>query len=217
MWISELARRSALPVATVKFYLREGLLPAGTATGATRASYDGSHLRRLRLIRALVEVAGLRLDAVRTIVDAVEDTDRSLHAVVGSAHRLLSATEGATSASEHSRSRVADLVRRQQWQIEANSAHEHKLAQVLDHLESLDFPVPDELLDLYATAMAPVADMEVGTVATSGPERATETAVIGTLLLEPALLMIRRLAHENVSSRELQAPSPAQSPARPVS
>ena len=37
MRISELARRSGLPVATVKYYLREGLLPAGEPTAATQA------------------------------------------------------------------------------------------------------------------------------------------------------------------------------------
>ena len=38
----------------MKFYLREGLLPAGTATSATQATYDAGHLRRLRLVRALL-------------------------------------------------------------------------------------------------------------------------------------------------------------------
>src|SRR5918999_1379911 len=35
--ISELARRAGVPVATVKYYLREGLLPQGELTGAIEA------------------------------------------------------------------------------------------------------------------------------------------------------------------------------------
>src|SRR6266545_4189804 len=62
MWISELSRRTDVPVATIKYYLREGLLPPGEAAGATRAVYDDSHERRLRLIRARVTRAGRRAD-----------------------------------------------------------------------------------------------------------------------------------------------------------
>jgi DNA-binding transcriptional MerR regulator len=53
MLMAELSRSSGVPVATIKYYLREGLLPPGAATSATRAEYDEAHLRRLRLTRAL--------------------------------------------------------------------------------------------------------------------------------------------------------------------
>src|SRR5829696_1255640 len=53
MRISALADAAGLPVATVKFYLREGLLHSGVATSATQASYDESHLRRLAHVRPL--------------------------------------------------------------------------------------------------------------------------------------------------------------------
>ena len=59
MRISALAAAAGLPVATVKFYLREGLLHPGVATSATQANYDDSHVRRLRLIRALTGPVGL--------------------------------------------------------------------------------------------------------------------------------------------------------------
>ena len=39
MLMAELSRSSGVPVATIKDYLREGLLPPGTATSATRAEY----------------------------------------------------------------------------------------------------------------------------------------------------------------------------------
>ena len=40
MRISTLAVAADLPVATVKYYLREGLLHPGVATSATQATYD---------------------------------------------------------------------------------------------------------------------------------------------------------------------------------
>ena len=49
MRISALATAADLPLATVKYYLREGLLHPGAATSATQASYDDTmHLHPLR-------------------------------------------------------------------------------------------------------------------------------------------------------------------------
>src|SRR3712207_5013944 len=90
MWMAELSKRTGVSVATIKFYLREGLLPPGEATGATRARYDDHHVERLRLIRALVDVAGMRLERVRRVLEAVDDETRSLEAAIGSAHTELS-------------------------------------------------------------------------------------------------------------------------------
>ena len=39
MWMAELAERSGVRVPTIKFYLREGLVPRGEERGATRAAY----------------------------------------------------------------------------------------------------------------------------------------------------------------------------------
>jgi len=58
MRISALATAAGLPLATVKYYLREGLLHPGVASSATQASYDEAHVRRLRLIRALTGPVG---------------------------------------------------------------------------------------------------------------------------------------------------------------
>lgn len=203
MWMSELSQRSGVTVATIKFYLREGLLPPGEATGATRARYDDAHVRRLRLIRALVDVAGLRLDEVRTILSAVDDETLSLHQVVGAAHTRLSAGRGAAPGAQ-ARQRVDGLVRRWRWRVAPDSAHRDALGRALEALSSLDQPVTDALLDAYADAMGSIARREVGAVTTEDPAAATEQAVVGTLLLEPVLLTIRRMAQEHVSASRLK-------------
>jgi DNA-binding transcriptional MerR regulator len=197
MWMAELAARSGLSVATIKYYLREGLLHSGEATGATRTRYDDSHVRRLRLIRALTEVAGLRLETVRQIIDDIAAA-RSWHEAVGSAHVRL-ATADATPATDASRQRVDELLDRQDWSLSPGSPQRELLARSLDALADLDHPVGDPLLDLYAEAMRPVAEHEVSSVRSSDREASAEGAVIGTLLQEPVLLAIRRIAQENAS------------------
>lgn len=203
MWIAELSRRSNVPVPTIKFYLREGLLAPGEAAGVTRAHYSESHVRRLRLIRALVDVADMRLDAVRTVLDAVDDDSLSLHEVIGSAHSRLSESK-ATAPSPAARDRVDALLARHRWKVQASSTHLEALARALDSLDALDHPISDEVLDGYAVAMAAVAERELATVPSGNREAAAEQAVIGTVLLEPVIVTLRRLAHENLSSRRFR-------------
>ena len=51
MKISELSKRSKIPISTIRYYILEGLIPAPLKTGKTRAFYSGIHLKILNLIR----------------------------------------------------------------------------------------------------------------------------------------------------------------------
>jgi DNA-binding transcriptional MerR regulator len=72
MRLAELSRRSGIPRSTIKYYLREGLLPAGAPTARNQASYGPQHVERLALIRALRDVAGLPLDAIARVTRELE-------------------------------------------------------------------------------------------------------------------------------------------------
>ncbi len=74
---------------TIKYYLREGLLEPGTPTGPNQADYRDDHVHRLRLIRALMDVGGLGVGAVRAVLDAIADAELSLHDLLGVAHQAL--------------------------------------------------------------------------------------------------------------------------------
>jgi DNA-binding transcriptional MerR regulator len=200
MQMSELSRESGVPVATVKYYLREGLLPPGEATSATRATYGEDHLRRLRLIRALVEVGRLRLETVRAILGAVDDGSADLHHTVGAAHTAL-APQG--EASQRARDAVDRLLRRRRWRVTPDSTNRQALAIAFDALDRLGFAVQESTLDAYADAAASVARVDVESVPTQAPEQAVEHVVVGTVLFEPVLLALRRLAHEDLSGRRL--------------
>ena len=83
MRISELSSQAGVPVATIKFYLRENLLQPGARTAATQAQYDDSHVVRLRLIRALLGPGGLSVAAAHRVIRAVEEPPESLHELLG--------------------------------------------------------------------------------------------------------------------------------------
>lgn len=199
MWMAELSSRSGVPIATVKYYLREGLLPPGESTGATRAAYSDEHVRRLRLVRALSDVGGLRLADVRRVLAAVDDEDTTLHDVLGVAQAALSPVGPAP--TRRSVDRVAALVRRRRWRVAPDGANAAALARALDAMDDVDDGLPDEALDGYAGVVADLAAVEVPTIDASSAETAVRQTVVRTVLVEPVLLALRRMAHEDVSGR----------------
>ncbi|MEU5382841.1 MerR family transcriptional regulator [Kitasatospora cineracea] len=85
MRLADLGERSGVPLATVKYYLREGLLPPGRRINATQAEYDESHLRRLRLVRAMIQVGRIPVATVREVLAHVDDDSLGLTVRLGAA------------------------------------------------------------------------------------------------------------------------------------
>ncbi len=75
MKLQHLSVHTGVPVSTVKFYLRGGLLPPGEKLNATTARYDRRHVERLELIRDLRQVLGMSLGRVREAVESVDTED----------------------------------------------------------------------------------------------------------------------------------------------
>lgn len=72
--ISALARESGVPVATVKHYLREGLLPEPVKrTGRNMSWYAPSCVERIRTIKRLQQDRFLPLKVIKEVLDRVGD------------------------------------------------------------------------------------------------------------------------------------------------
>ena len=67
--IGELAAAAGVSVATIKYYIREGLLPPPPVkTSRTMAYYDAAYLERLKLIRRLREDSYFPLKVIKAIL-----------------------------------------------------------------------------------------------------------------------------------------------------
>jgi len=198
MLMSELSHRTGVPVATVKFYLRERLLPAGIALGRTRADYDETHVARLRLVRALVEVGGMPLQRVREVLAVLEDETRGVGEALAEIHPQLSPMVPDPPVAQ--RDRVAHLIDDLGWADDADGAHARALADGLAHLEAAGLPLGDERLRLYAAAALDIGRAEFSGMPHEDRPGAVTYAVIGTLLAEPVILALRRMAHEHLST-----------------
>ena len=212
MRISELSERSDVPVATVKFYLREGLLHEGRRTSATQAAYDDSHVQRLRMVRALSTVGGMSLARIKRVLAAVDDPPESMHDLLG----VASSTGGPASGADPtdlapSHEAVHALLRDWGWDPADTWCTTHAaLAAALDALASAGFDVPGTTMNHYRDHVMAIAALEVGQVPTGSREEAVRYVALGVPLVEPLLLALRRLGHEQVSKQLFeQTSSPA--------
>jgi DNA-binding transcriptional MerR regulator len=208
MRISELSRHSGVTVPTIKFYLREGLLPPGRATGRTSAEYDREHLHRLRLVRVLLEVGRLPLAAVRDVLAALGNAGLPLHDTLAVAHRALSLRSAPGEPPDAAAAAEVDrLVEVLGWAVGADSPPRRELAAAVAALRRLGWQVTAETFVPYARALDPVAAREVEH-AGAAPSRAeaVERLVVGTVVFEVVLAALRRLAHERHSALRYGSP-----------
>jgi len=71
--VSELARRSGVPVATIKHYLREGLLPAAKVkTSRNMAWYHPALVTRIKAIKELQQKRFLPLKVIGQVLDGAD-------------------------------------------------------------------------------------------------------------------------------------------------
>ncbi|MDX6429950.1 MAG: hypothetical protein QOE54_2316 [Streptosporangiaceae bacterium] len=205
MKISELSDRSGLTVQTIKFYIREGLMPRGASIAATKADYDDRHLERLRLIRALRGVGDLPVSAIKPIVAALDDDRVGLHDLLGTARHALGPHVEAPADDPDWRAAQQDvdaLVTELGWRITPAAPARNLLAQTFVALRGLGIPVVLTELRPYIEAATRLGDHELGALDTGAPRgRVVQGTVVMTVLYEQVLIALHRLAQEDASAR----------------
>ena len=93
--ISELAERADVPVATVRHYLREGLLPEPMRTSRNMAYYPPEFVERIRLIKRLQEERFMPLRVIRDLLDAADGDLERLRSIADSGDALVAVALGA--------------------------------------------------------------------------------------------------------------------------
>lgn len=203
MRISELAEQSGATVATIKYYLREGLLPPGSKVGERRAEYGDRHVARLRLLRVLREVGDIPVSGLKQVVDAIDNESLSTHEMNGAAYDALVRTSGAVNAEM--RVLAARVVQEAGW------THVRPESPALDELAGLLSVIIDlgALPDMnhaatYFGLIDALATYEVSRLDTAeriqDRDAAVQQMVIGQVVFGELLLSLRRIAHEHHSA-----------------
>ncbi|MER6161888.1 MerR family transcriptional regulator [Streptomyces sp. NPDC001868] len=209
MRLAELSERSGVSTATIKYYLREGLLAPGRQINATTAEYDEEHLRRLRLVRALIQVGKVPVANAREVLRHADDESLGRTIRLGAALWALPQApdpdeeDPATAAAT---AEVDRLLRRLGWdaarEIGSLSPVHRSLVALVATLLRLGYPCDAELMAPYAELMhqAAVRDLDHIETYESDTER-VEQALSAAVLFEPVLRSLHRLAQEEESAR----------------
>lgn len=209
MRLSELSEQSGVSTATIKYYLREGLLAPGRQVNATTADYDESHLRRLRLVRALIQVGRVPVATAKEVLGHVDDESLGRTIRLGAALWALpqepepdDQDPAVRSARREVDRLLADLGWETARELAPLSPVHRSLVAAVGTLIRLGYSWNAELLAPYAELMQQVAmrDLDYLETHTSDAER-VETAVASAVLFEPVLRALHRLAQEQESAR----------------
>lgn len=200
MRISDLSRQTGLSVATIKFYLRERLLPAGRPTNRNQAQYGDGHQRRLRFIRALTNVLKFDLSSVRELLSAIDNERLSLRELYDIVNRVRFRDDAIVDEDvniDQASVDVDDLVSQLRWHVRPDAASRRRLAQVLTALKSLGCESGIDVFLPYAEAAERLGQRELELLPFDGTtDRAA--AVARAVLVDAALAAMRRMAQEHL-------------------
>jgi DNA-binding transcriptional MerR regulator len=207
MRISELSAASRVTVPTLKFYLREGILPPGDPVARNQATYDERHVRRLRLIRALTDVGRLSLREVRDVLRAADDPRVPVHELLGIAQYSLEPSVTAA-VDPDARAIVDAAIDALDWRVSADAPARRSIAHAVGVLRSFGWSVEPADLVRYARAVDELAAREVSISDEAvDRERLVERMVVGSVAYEAILGAFRRLAQEHHSAIRNQDPA----------
>ncbi|MFI2619106.1 MerR family transcriptional regulator [Streptomyces sp. NPDC018584] len=203
MRIGEFSRRVGVPIPTIKYYLRQGLLSPGTLTSSNQATYGPRHEHRLRLVRALSELGGVPLARVRAVLTAMTEPDPTPLGVLG-ALREQEREPDSGHDNDHdqdhdgARAAVLETLTRRGWQISPETPEVRKLINAVLAARSLGHAeLATAALDAYADAGERTARVEARYITGGRDSRhRAERAVMAALLGDTLQTSLRRLALE---------------------
>ena len=204
MQLKELSERTGVSPASIKFYLREGLLPAGRSIHATRAEYSEHHVGRLELIQALRRVVGLNIAQIVSLLKMADDGVPRLELLAAVQRTVLGLDDVRTDHGDRRTPSADAVVRLRNWPdvpSDARNAFNAHLAL----MESLGVPVPVDLLDAYSQAVDAIAAVDIS--ATTEPEDVNQlimTAAVGMHLHGQLVLKLLALAQASHAIRRYE-------------
>ena len=210
--MSELARRSGVPSATIKHYLREGLLPEPVRTSRNMAYYDVRLVPRIRRIKELQRRHYLPLKEIRRVLEseALPTEDDTIASAIAAVHARVASHE------QRTRTELLDggMPEAQlDWLIESGfvsprredgeeiyEGEDLELLRVLGAARRAGLKpemLPVTILGEYVAAIRELARVEVqlfreGVVPRAAPEELALLSEAATTLSERLVVLLRR-------------------------
>lgn len=195
MKLSRLAEETGVSITTVKYYLREGLLPAGRLLSRTQAEYGEAHVERIRLIRGLVEVGGLDVATVHRVLMVIGDPPKDRVRAVEAVHDALHVARPRTGAAEDVQERWAvTWARARGWTVDDADPLFEDLEEVWRANEEAGVQIDRQLMmDVCADAVERIARVDIASLPGESVAMARQL-LLGTVALDPVIAVLRRMA-----------------------
>ena len=204
MRIGELSRRSGVSVPTIKYYVREGMLPEGERIAANQVNYSESHLRRLRLIRGLLDAGGLSVPTARKVLAEIDAPEPSTRRAIATAHHGLTVLAGESTdhLREEARRVVESVFAERGWTYDEDNPGIPALSEVTARMLLLDQRGFVDCVGRYAEAAEAIAELDIDLISSlTDTADVIESAVLGTVLGDVAIAALRRIAQQQVFER----------------
>jgi DNA-binding transcriptional MerR regulator len=199
MRLGELSEATGVTPASIKFYLRSGLLDAGRTVNPTRAAYGQYHVRRLRLIQGLRSTVGLGLEDIRRIIDASRGADTSPAQRLALLATVQSVVLGLEAASAERSPVVDELIRTIGWP-DAESEARTAVGTHLAAMDAAGVRPGAAVLGTYARAADGIAKAQLSFTGSRGSvEDMILTAAVGMHMHNQLILTIVALAQASHS------------------
>lgn len=200
--ISDLAHLTGVPLATIKYYLREGLLPQARRLTPRLSEYDDTHVRRLALLRVLRGAGRVPVDGLQALVEAVARPG-SIHELFAVATDATARTPGEAGELRPVARQIADqLIAQAGWDhVRADAPDRENLAAAIEQVAAYDsHPRDPSEMAPYLKFADDIARFEIGNLDdTKDRVGLLEEMIVGQVVFGEVLAILRRLAEEHHS------------------
>ena len=202
MRISELAETTRIPVATIKYYLRERLLQEGEKRTQRLTEYNETHVRRLGLLRLLREVGQIPVAGLRRLVQMSQGAELTVHETFAAATAALVPAPLAGLVSPSTLKAVDEMTASAGWSnIPQGHPDRENLAALLEQMAAYDTHPrdPGEIVP-YLRFADEIARYEISHLDDSKDRLGLlEEMVVGQVVFGEMLASLRRLAESHHS------------------
>ena len=197
--MAELSRQTGVSVATIKYYLREGLVAPGQTTSVNQAYYNNSHIERIRLVRSMSKVAKLPLSTIGEVLKIVDGGDNLMAAMSETQNALV----GEISGEDENFSEVQHLldseIEKRGWHVHKQSPAYRMALRALYELDNENLSAPVNHLADYMAAADKIGETDISTLsAASSDQDVVRSMAMGMALRAPlsdALILLAQQHH----------------------
>lgn len=202
MKLRELAEATGVPVPSIKYWIREGILHPGTLRNQTTAVYDERHVERLELIVTLRDEFHLPIARIHELTGLIDDPTVPLVEVMEQCQLIATglSREGSERAlTEGYGAQVSGLVATAGWP-DVSSVARDALATVLRDAERVGVRFDSDDLARHARALIEIATRDIEYIQPNGTRDAVARNLLrGAAAQTRVLLAVNQLAHTSAA------------------